>query len=345
MVLDPETIIAAAALSEVGKGVVKGLSQLGRKWITELFGDTKGPAVAKAESNMAAFLIQLATRIGRLEQAAADSAALEARLRDAQADPDVLVTTKLAVLAAARSSDSTKRDLLVEVVTRRIASASESAEAIAANVAAEAVPRMNAADLDTVGLLALVAGVRPSILPPDSPPPDKPDNAPLVGIGRWYWAATQELIAGLSTGHDRLLHLASIGLCSIHLGLRRDLFDELRRGIPSCQGLAEGRQIVEINRFLTFFDAGRNLRRAWLQGMQEALLTPAGILIGRTVVDIRLPTDLPNRRWVSDASALREGLARSSPWDGHTLNRRFVELLDQELAKRVTEVKRAQGRL
>lgn len=333
MAVDPETIIATAILSEASKGAVKGVLALGREWIRDRFG-SGSTAASKANENMGEFVIELANRISQLEQTSMNSTALATRIRTSYESPDVMFTTRSAIQAAARTSEHRKHSILAELVAKRFSSSTESSDAIAANIAAEAIPRLTLADLDTVGLLAVVGAMRPKRVVASSTPGDVWSSEEPHGIGMWWHERVEMFSSATDATPERFMHLSSIGLCTMHIGLKRVLLNELGASQPLNSEHRDGQFVMETNHFLSMTSSGKSLSAAWRRGLQEVFLTPAGASVGRAVYDVHFPDDHGSYSWDPGYRRALEAVAGSVAWDGSAVSREFVDAIDLELASR-----------
>jgi hypothetical protein len=165
--MDPVTVaLLSGALGGASGEAVRGIWEAaGRRWFDRYFTDHAPAAVAAGETNTIEFLSHLALRVESLESTA--PAALKAGL----SDPDFAQTLRAALLAAARTSDATKRSVLARAISERLAAGAESPEAAIATMAVAAVPTLGRRHLEILGTLAVLHAVRPEGLPlPQSPP-------------------------------------------------------------------------------------------------------------------------------------------------------------------------------
>lgn len=292
--------------------------------------------------------------VGKLMRRTAD---LERRTRTLKADrervdgnledPDFWTTFEKAAEAAARSGNDEKHELLARLVVERLASAADSTRALASARAVEVVPHLAPQHLVLLGLAALVYDVRPSISMPELRPHDQIDD---------HREENRRIQQEMSTENERFVewlrrslakvpvpeepptdvdsaHLVSVAVLILDERTQRDLIETLspwRDAEPRLfTSMLAKRPLVEF----MGTDLGGRLRDLWSTWLQHVTLTPAGLVIGSSVVQFRTGSettiDLDSSTYVSAGK-----LPPNSIWDGRRVESSFMEALEREVESR-----------
>jgi hypothetical protein len=288
------TVLAGAAGGVAGEFIKQLWSLAQTRWLATKFAAHLPEAQAKAMANTSAFLISLAERLSALEQQNSDQTApTAAALGQALEDPDTALTLQAATLAAARTSTEEKRRLLVETVVTRLQAPSDSAKAIATNLAVEVIPSLGAEHLDALGLMGLLLAAvdRFKSFPP-SAYDRKSTEAEVEGKERattfidWFRTVLGHHKVPDHLSDAVLIHLGAIGVCV--LGPRRsgDLADALSPPPQSGGYLLVNLVHGELGK-LSFVPPYKTLNTLWGLSLSRLTPTPVGTVIGMAIHDIR----------------------------------------------------------
>jgi hypothetical protein len=258
-----------------------------------------------------------------------------AALKAGLSDPDFAQTLRAALLAAARTSDATKRSVLARAISERLEAGAESPEAAIATMAVAAVPTLGRRHLEILGTLAVLHAVRPEGLPlPQSPPEgveahDTSDDERrcIDGYVGWLQESLRPRLSPAHIGETDLVHLTAASCVVIERKARRSLVRLLdpthrrRLSYPASRGVE-----TQLGHFFQTSDVGRAVSRAWDDGLQHVTPTSAGLLIGIGVHEaVHGGCVALALRDVDRLSSSYE--VDDSPWDGKRLNPDFVRVL------------------
>jgi len=165
MIVDPLTAAMLAGVVGGASGeLVKGLwTAVGQRWFGDYYAGHLPQAQAQAQENTVEFLSHLAVQLERTKEIAETTSERQRVIDEQLKDPDFSATLRTAILSAARTSSETKHELLARAVAERAATESESVAALAIGQAVEVIPKLTGAQLDFLGLTALVYAIRPPI--------------------------------------------------------------------------------------------------------------------------------------------------------------------------------------
>lgn len=345
---DPLSLIAlGAAVGGASGKLVESTWALGEKWIASYFRDHRDAAVKQAEENAARFLADLAQRVKGLEERVLREEGSAERIAGALSNPDVAAILHASLIAAARTSEAARHDVLARAVAERIAAADDSLQALAANIAIEAVPRLSGQHLRTLALMAVIQTIRPPGLPlPDAHPADlelgecdRAEQQLLLEYIPWLRAAVADALPQVTPTDADYTHLASTGCLLVEQGTERDLGSTLLpwRGRIVHDSFLESYR----NEFLNWMDTptGRMLDMIWSCGLNHVSLTPAGILLGVAAFDQRRGTT-SRIDWSSRYSMSSPRPKDIRIWDGSRIDRHFLKSLEQALKQGVDEYSR-----
>lgn len=273
--MEPFTIatIAGAAGGVAGKLVEKAWES-GQKWLATYFKDHHPKAQESAQQNALDFLNELANRVRSIEEAVKNIPDAKKQIEDALADPDFSALLKDAMIASGRTTSDEKHKLLARVVSERLLADQESLVSLAGNLVCNAVPYLSPKHLRCLGVISLIYGTRPDPFPP---------NIPAETFHDWWVNCLEEMLSpmvpiGMMTPID-YGHLVSVSCITYDYVGSRDLKKILSP--PSDSALK-----WEADKFLTDTPIGKELSELWKAGMEHAVPTSAGRLIGIYVHDL-----------------------------------------------------------
>lgn len=278
--MEPLTIatIAGAAGGVAGKLIEKSWD-VGIKWLDTYFKDHHPKAQKSAQQNALDFLSELASRVRSIEQTVKNIPDAKEQIEDALSDPDFSALLHDAMISSARTESTEKHKLLARVVSERLLAGHESLIALAGNLACDAIPHLSPKHLRCLGIMALVYGTRPHPFPP---PPDIP---PETFHDRWTkWLSDMlppVMPIGTMTETD-YAHLVSVSCITYdYLGSRN-----LRKVLSPPESVEGSGFNWNVDKFLTDTGIGKELSELWKGGMEHAVPTTAGRLIGIYVHDL-----------------------------------------------------------
>lgn len=339
--MDPITIaLLSGAVGGGGGKLVETLWQAtGQRWLTDYLKDHSEAARDSGNANTLEFLSQLSIRIGRLEDEITDPSEIG---KQVLRDPDFLASLKAALLAAARSPDQLKHDVLARAVAERMLATADSLQALAANIAVEQTPRLSSHHLQILALASVVYVLRPEGLPLPDKHPDgseawdvaEDEREILSRYPDWLKTAISFGMPDAIVSAADYAHLASCGCLVLERGIERDLFAILRPYRDRLLSQATvGPCNSRISDWLYGSDAGFALRQLWDHGMQQVSITPAGLLIGVAVYDFR-SGESTSVDWKSNQLTKAPEVEDLSVWNGHTIREEFLKVLDKEIKNR-----------
>lgn len=331
--------ISLILLGAAASGVTGKLAEKFTEYVGDLVRGQEKATQEAAAHNAAAFLNKLSHQLEKLD-ASSSSDVLARTVDKALADPDVATTVRTAVLSAARTANEEKHSILARAVAERLSSEAESIEAVASNLAVEALPRLAATHLAVLGMTALVYVIRPGIqeiLGSHSLHGAVRSSTEMPGSNYITWLKTNLQIHALNAtlGELYLSHLASASCIVLERKVKRDLARTLE---PTPKILFDPRALLpiqfEITDFLDSDPIGRDLGVIWHTGLQHLTLTPAGLLIGTAVHEVKSGQPTPvawNRSEDSQSLEIDEPV-----WNGRHLSENFLEALDREIRDRAS---------
>ena len=273
--MDPLTAaaIAGAAGGAAGKLIEKAWSS-GQRWLGTYFRDHQPKAQEAAEKNALDFLSELANRVHAIEETVKNIPNRKKQIEDALADPDFSVLLKDAMIASGRTASSEKHKLLARVVSERLLAGEESLVALAGNLACDAIPHLSPKHLRCLGVMPVVYGIRPVTFPPNIPPGTFHD-----WWTTWLSNSLSPLMPLGNMTHIDYAHLLSVSCITCEFLSSRDL-----KQILSPPNTLEFKW--DADKFLTDTPIGKKLSELWKAGMEQAVPTSAGRLIGIYVSDL-----------------------------------------------------------
>jgi len=277
--MDPliASAIAGAAGGATGKLIEKAWNS-GQRWLATYFKDHQPKAQESAEKNALDFLSELANRVHVIEETAKNIPDAKKQIEDALADPDFSALLKDTIIASGRTGSSEKHKLLARVVSEKLLAGQESLVALTGNLACDAIPHLSSKHLRCLGVVALVHGIRPYSFPPNISPEKFHDW--------WTTWLSDSLFPLMPVGKMANIdyaHLMSVS-CIIYESI---VFTDLKEALspPKSSALK-----WDADKFLTEIPIGKELSELWKAGMEHALPTSVGRLIGIYVNDLLTET-------------------------------------------------------
>ena len=157
------SIVAISAASGAAGGAAARLVErgvdAGITWIRDHIGRYGDDVRERAERNAAEFLIDLSTRVRRVEAELEKSGRVDV-LKGHITSPDFTNTMQQALSAAARTSDRERHTILADLVASRLQKSDDTFDAIVDNLAVELVPRLSSVQLSFLGFQQSVRSLR-----------------------------------------------------------------------------------------------------------------------------------------------------------------------------------------
>jgi hypothetical protein len=273
-------LISGAAGGVAGKFVEKAWDS-GEKWLSSYFKDHAPKAKEKAEQNSLDFLNQLAERLKLLEQQGEQNKKL---IEDSLNHPDFSVLLQKAMISSAQTDDKQKHELLARLVSDRLTKESESLFALCSKLACDAVSMLNVKQMKFLGLLTNIIFVRPNPFPPH--------EISKEIFSKWFteWL-TKRLVVYQDITFNNLdfLHLESLSCVKWDRIIGRDLSKTLSPSKES--GLTFDYKAFSIT------DIGKKIEELWKSGLQHAIPTTIGQVIGVYTTDILTNTNTSFNGW------------------------------------------------
>jgi hypothetical protein len=160
-------------VSAVAELVVK----YGGGWLLDKFRGHPPKAQQTAVQNAVVFLADLAQRLKILEEISSSEEDFKDRIGLALEDPDFTATVHTALLAASRTPDREKHDVLARLVADRLLADAESLRAVTTRIGVEAVGNLTSRQLRYLALAFQVRVIRPDLYP---------DGRREQGYWDWY---------------------------------------------------------------------------------------------------------------------------------------------------------------
>ena len=196
------------------------------------------------------------------------------------------------MLAAARTSDSARHELLARLVAERLSAPAESEKAVASNRAVEIIPQLAGSHLATLGLLALLYAIRPSYLVIDQA---EATGENVIAYRDWLNAMLRAHAPFPEVNTMTLRQIGASGAALFERGALVYLPKILAAGPggarypmdpPSCELLLQ--QVAGLI----------PLRKLWSHHLEFLRLTPVGLLVGLAYHDVKTGEQRPSEyRW------------------------------------------------
>ena len=281
--MEPLTIVAisGAVGGVAGKFVEKAWDQ-GEKWLSVYFKDHAPKANEKARENSLDFLAELARRVQTLEKQRGTAAA--SVVEDSLNHPDFSVLLQKAMISSAQTDNKQKHELLARLVADRLTKEPDSLFSLSSKLACDAVPMLNVGHMKILGLLTDLIMVRPVPLVD----PSQPKELASIRFQRWLITRLTVYQALTFTNMD-FLHLESLSCLKWDLIVSRSLQETL--SFPKETGITFD--------YKSFSDSavGKKIETLWESGLNHALPTTVGQLIGVYITDMLSGTTTSLDTW------------------------------------------------
>lgn len=279
--MEPLSIIAisAAAGGVAGKFVDRAWN-LGEKWLSSYFKDHAPKAREEAEQNSLDFLNQLAERVKTLEQ---QGEQYKKTIEDSLNHPDFSALLQKATISSAQTDDKQKHELLARLVSDRLTKGSESLFALSSKLACDAVSMLNLRQMKILGLLTSLMLVRPQPFPPTHIVKE------IFNIWFIQWL-TQRLhvYQDLSFQYMDLLHLESLSCVRVSIGSRN--LEKMLSPAKETGFSFDYKAFCET-------EVGKKVEELWKAGLQHAIPTTVGQVIGIYASDMLTSTTTSFDGW------------------------------------------------
>lgn len=263
-------LISAAAGGVAGKFVEKAWD-LGEKWLADYLKGHAPKAQERAQQNALDFLGELAQRVKRLEEQAEEQ---RVTIDDSLSDPGFSSLLQKAMISSAETNDKEKHELLARLVSDRLSTQSESPFALSSKLACDALSALNAKQLKMLGMLTTLVSLRPR----DFPMPDVSEEVLDSKFRNWLIEILQ-IYEDLTFIDQDLLHLESFSCVKWDPIVSREL-----NKILALYAQENGFRFDYAAFSAT--DVGSRTIELWNKGLQHALPTTVGQLIGIYVSDM-----------------------------------------------------------
>jgi len=272
--MEPVTsVVVGAAAGVATKELITKAWHSGERWLKSFFKDHEPKAQEAARVNALDFLAELAGRVQAIEESVASIPDAREQIQNALSDPDFSALLQAAMIASGRTDSPEKHKLLARAVSERLLAGPESLIALATNLACDAIPHLSPKHLRCLGIMTLVYGTRPDPFPPQIPPET---------FGQWWSGWLVKILSPLmpvaTMTEVDYGHLVAVSCITYDYVGSRDLKRLLSP--PEDSGMA-----WDAENFLKETDVGQELSRHWKDGMQHAVPTSAGRLLGIYVDD------------------------------------------------------------
>ncbi|MBN2462477.1 MAG: hypothetical protein JXB43_02630 [Dehalococcoidia bacterium] len=266
--------LSIAIISGVVGGVAGKFAErawsLGAKWLSDYLHGHAPKAIEKADQNALDFLSELAQRVKKLEE---EKGKYAQTIENSLDDPGFSVLLQKAILVSSETSDKQKHELLAKLIADRLTQQSESPFALSSKLACDALSALNIRQLKILGLLTNLFLLRPT-------------NLPLAGTSKellnavfqdWLIKRLQ-VYADLTFTEMDLLHLESLSCAKWDPIVSRD-FQKL------FEYTKEKGFIFDYEAFFAT-PVGNKIVQLWKTGLEKAIPTTIGQLIGVYVSDV-----------------------------------------------------------
>ena len=280
--MEPLSIVAiTAAVGGIAGKFAEKAWGLGEKWLSEHLRDHAPKAQEKAQQNALDFLSELAQRVKKLEQ---QTERYGRTIEDSLGDPGFSVLLQKAIISSAETSDKQKHELLARLVSDRLTKQSESPFALSSKLACDALSALNVRQLKILGVLANLFFMRPK----DFPQPNVPKEILNIMFQDWLTKRLQ-VYGDLTFTHFDLLHLESFSCVKWDPIVSRDL--QKLFAYPKESGFSFDYEAFSAT------DVGKRIIQLWKTGLEHAIPTTVGQLIGIYVSDILTSTTTSLEGW------------------------------------------------
>lgn len=354
MTIDPISASIIGGLSVEFARVI--WDNTGQRAIDRRYADVGSRALEIATANAKTTADLIALHAARQLEAPSHGGSPERpSMEELLSDPDIALTIRDAILQGARTADPGRQETVARLVAERLSTGSDSDKAAAAKQAISALPHLSSGHLGTLGLLALIYAVRPSI------------NYPLRPIGKtgneeafhrfsqelgalsehfvsWF---AEELRAYTPLRRISRLHatqLQSVGCIVIDEVASRDLLKVLSTSGWTNDGVPMSASIRNVILLQPNADEDESsLYDLWRASLSSMRLTPAGLLIGLCVHDVkRGGSYVAAWNWTPDMPLADED-QRTTFLSQLADERKFVDMVTRAVSEEREKNRRALG--
>lgn len=303
-------------------------------------------AQERAAVNALGFIERFATRFEAAAKRLLPNRSPVSTVQDGFADPDAGALMRHAIISAARTSSEERHEILARAVANRLTADAESRQAVASSMAVEAVPRLAGIHLDLLGVAAFVYYIAPVLKVPDLKPfypaasqtkeeralAWKKAHALVEEYSQWVRSSIEALGLRSPVSQADYLHLVSAGCLIYDHAVERSLGSVLT---PPELDLNSPDSIFASNAFgpilapLAHSEDLKGFHGVWVNGLQHATLTAAGLLIGTSVYDWK-SSEASEIDWNSPFPVR---LKVDDPvWNGQNVSYKFGQAIERFLA-------------
>jgi hypothetical protein len=352
--VDPVALVVFGTAAAGTAKVLQGAGQrLGERIVDRIWPDRTpdNAAMQAAVANVEAMYARLQASMEYLQRQIGSGQGTEEAVLEALRNPDFSYAVHQALLAGARTDNTARHEVLSRAVVERIIAAPDSTQAVASSVAIEAIGRLSGPQMDLLGLAALLYYVAPVHHAPPALPDVQlqlPDDKQLaLEIRRGAWRAEREAAERAVTDYLAWFesslsqhgvpetitpldyaHLASASCATFDRSLHRVLSTVLQGRDLEVTGEIALRNAYSIVRDAIDWPRGdEKLRNFWYNGLQHVTVTPAGLLIGAIVHQLRTGESLSIRWDVGPVDIYIDERA----WDGRSVPRKLYEHIRRKL--------------
>jgi hypothetical protein len=280
--MEPLSIVAiSATVGGVAGRFAEKAWGLGERWLSEYLRGHAPKAQEKGQQNALDFLSELAQRVKKLEQ---QRERYGRSIEDSLGDPSFSVLLQKAMISSAETSDKQRHELLARLVSDRLTTQSESPFALSSKLACDALSALNVRQLKILGVLANLFFLRPI----GFPPPNLPKEMLNIIFQDWLTRRLR-FYEDLTFTYLDLLHLESFSCVKWDPIVSRDL--QKLFAYPKESGFSFDYEAFSAT------EVGKRITQLWKTGLEHALPTTVGQLIGIYVSDMLTSTTTSLEGW------------------------------------------------
>ncbi len=270
-------VVISAAVGGIAARFAEKAWGLGEKWLSDYLRGHLPEAQEKGKQNALDFLSQLAQRVKKLEE---QTEKYGRTVQDSLGDPGFSVLLQKAIISSAETTDKQKHELLARLVSDRLTAQAESPFALSSKLACDAVSALNVGQLKILGVLTNVFFIRPT--------PNVPNQILKVIFQDWLIKRLQ-VYQDLSFTHMDFLHLESFSCVKWDPIVSRDL--QKLFAYPKESGFTFDYAAFSATVL------GKRIEQLWKTGLEHAIPTTVGQLIGTYVSDMLTGTTTSFEGW------------------------------------------------
>lgn len=272
---DSLDFLASGVASGAASGLVKSIwDSFGGRWVDTYWERHRPEAQRRAREQAQAMLASLVERLSLLDQEMTHQGKTIESLGETLSEPDFSAVLESAIIAAARTDDHDKHQLISRMIAERLISPADDLRILVAPLVVDAIPRLGKRHLEQLALATLVYTIRPlNLLRPLSTSWDQQEY-------RDWWQAALSFYPEVRPRALDMAHLMSVPCAKVETH-NSDLAQTLT--IPGEKFQEED---TFIRTFLKDTEEGRRLEHAWNAGLGSLTLTSVGMLIGTYVHDL-----------------------------------------------------------